>query len=186
MKQRIKSQSFSSVMLLIFSAGLVAALDQLTKYIVLLNISVTDQIPIIDGFFNLVLTFNRGVAFGMLAETHETLRVVLLSISTVLAIAVLFYLFFKEYRSDSIARIAISLILGGALGNIIDRLRIGMVVDFLDFYLNLESGAYHWPAFNLADSAIFVGVFVLLFRRPGENGNNSENKGQDKSPQPAS
>lgn len=178
MKPLISSLSLRSVLPLVLSAGLVAALDQLTKYMVLRYISITDQIPIIDGFFNLVLTFNRGVAFGMLAETHETLRVVILSISTVLALAVLFYLFFKEYRSDSIARIAISLILGGALGNIIDRLRIGMVVDFLDFYLNLESGAYHWPAFNLADSAIFVGVFVLLFRRPSEN---AENNGKHKS-----
>jgi len=140
----------------------VVALDQVTKLMALQAFEPGEIRPVFDGFFNLTLAFNRGVAFGLFADYADGVRHLLLGVSACGALAAVGYFFVREYAHDVIGRSALVLILGGAVGNIIDRVRLGMVVDFLDFYL----GEYHWPAFNVADSAICVGVFVLLFRRP--------------------
>lgn len=140
---------------------LVVVLDQTTKLAALNSFEPGDVRPVVEGVFNLTLAFNRGVAFGLFADFPDGIRYLLLGLSACGALAAVVYFFVREYAHDVIARGALVLVLGGAVGNIIDRVRLGVVVDFLDFYL----GEYHWPAFNVADSAICVGVFILLFRR---------------------
>ena len=140
----------------------VVALDQWTKLLVLRSFQPGEIRPVIEGFFNLTLAFNKGVAFGLFADFSDGLRYALLGGTAALAIGAVLYFFKREYAHDPVGRAALVLVLGGAVGNIIDRVRLGMVVDFFDFYL----GEYHYPAFNIADSAICVGVVVLIFRRP--------------------
>jgi len=139
---------------------LVVVLDQLTKFWILERFSPGDVQEIIPGVFNLILTFNPGVAFGFLANLSDQVRNIVLGITTFIALSVVGLLLFRDYRSDPIGQAALAMILGGAVGNIIDRLRIGKVVDFLDFYYK----EYHWPAFNVADSSICVGVTILVLK----------------------
>ena len=146
---------------LVLSGFLISALDQYTKYEVLRGIRHGDEFAIIPGFFNLVLTYNYGAAFGLFATFDQPIRGILLGLTTALALAVVSYFLIREYYADRIGQLALGMILGGAIGNIIDRLRLGKVVDFLDVYL----GQHHWPAFNIADSAICIGVVLLLCRR---------------------
>jgi len=141
---------------------LIALVDQLTKIMVVRNFEVGEVREIIPGFFNLILVYNPGVAFGLFADTEWAYRQIFLLGTALIAVGIVFYFFFVEYRSDSVARVSLAMIFGGAVGNIIDRLRFGEVVDFLDFYL----GSSHWPAFNVADSAICIGVVILIFRVP--------------------
>lgn len=148
---------------------MILAADQATKFMILQHLTTGSTLPVIPGLFNLVLTFNRGVAFGFMSGYPETLRLVLLTVTALTAFGAIIYFFLYEYSHDYFAQLALAMIFGGALGNIIDRVRIGMVVDFLDFYI----GQSHWPAFNIADSAICVGVAVLLFRRPKKDSINA-------------
>ena len=133
-------------------AGLVIILDQLSKWAILMLLE--DPIAV-TPFLNLVVVWNRGVSFGMF-DTAGALGPWLLS---GLALAVVAALVFWLGRIEhSLAGAALGLIIGGALGNVIDRVRFGAVVDFLDFH----AYGYHWPAFNVADSAICVGAALLL------------------------
>jgi signal peptidase II len=119
------------------------------------------QIPL-TGFFNLVLTYNAGAAFSFLSDASGWQRW-FFSIIAAGASALIVYLL-RKHAADRLFCIALSLILGGALGNLWDRITIGHVVDFLDFH----AGGYHWPAFNVADSAIFMGAMLMVidsFRR---------------------
>ncbi|MFZ2006533.1 MAG: signal peptidase II [Stellaceae bacterium] len=137
----------------------VVVLDQLSKYLVLEHFGeqgCADHREIVTGFFDLVLTCNRGMSFGMF-NTGPGLSVPLFSIAAVVIVAVLLF-WLSRVRSDLLSG-AIGLIIGGAIGNVIDRLRFGGVIDFLYFHL----GSWYWPAFNVADSAICIGVFVMLF-----------------------
>ena len=115
---------------LALSAAIVSA-DQLTKWLILGRFQLGERLPVIDGLFDLVLTFNRGAAFSFLGDASGWQR----------------YLF-----------VGLALILGGAIGNVIDRIRIGQVVDFLLVY----HGTWSWPAFNVADSAITIGAGLLI------------------------
>ena len=114
--------------------------------------------PVIDGLFNLTLSFNRGAAFGLWTGLSSGWREVVLASTILLALGVVGFLLTRPYYQSKLAQLALSAILGGAVGNVIDRFMYGAVVDFLDFYV----GSYHWPAFNIADSAICVGVGLLL------------------------
>ena len=119
------------------------------------------QIPL-TGFFNLVLTYNAGAAFSFLSDASGWQRWFFSAIAAG-ASALIIYLL-RKHAAEKIFCIALSLILGGALGNLWDRITLGHVVDFLDFYIS----NYHWPAFNVADSAIFLGAMLLIldsFRR---------------------
>ena len=143
-------------------AGLVVViLDQITKWLVLRSILLGDSIEVIPGFFNLVLTFNKGAAFGMMAGLSDGVREVVLALTTGFALVVVAFFLFTDCKRDALGQVALAMILGGALGNIIDRIRIGAVIDFLDVYY----GTAHWPAFNVADSAICIGVALLILRR---------------------
>ncbi len=137
--------------------------DQATKFWVEASFALHEVLPVIPGLFNLTLVYNPGVAFGIGADLPSSIRVFLLLFAVCFALAVLAYLYCKDYRGDRVAQMFIGAIVGGAVGNIIDRLRLGKVVDFLDFHW----GSYHWPAFNIADSCICVAVFLLVFRKPG-------------------
>jgi len=150
----------------LFLSCLIALVDQITKLAVVEYLSTSDVIEVIPGFFNLILTYNPGVAFGLMADLEWAYRQIFLTLTAVIAVGIVFYFFFFEYRRDPWARASLASIFGGALGNIIDRVRLGEVIDFLDFYL----GSYHWPAFNVADSAICIGVVVLIFRVPRKSG----------------
>ncbi len=130
-------------------------LDRLTKSVITSYLAVGDLIPVVPGFFNIVHVRNRGAAFGIFGG-GGTASVVVLAIVSAVAIAVLLYLI-KE-ATTRLQIFALSLITGGALGNLVDRVMLGEVVDFLDLYAR----GYHWPAFNVADSAITVGVVLAL------------------------
>jgi signal peptidase II len=146
--------------LIVSVAAIILVADQLTKWWALQGLRFGAPVPIIDGFFSLTLVMNPGLAFGMLGGVPESLRwmVGLLSVGAVVVLALLAA---RLLVGGGVwTRLALGLIFGGAAGNLIDRVRFGAVVDFLDFYYR----GYHWPAFNVADSAITVGVTVLAIR----------------------
>jgi signal peptidase II len=134
--------------------ALVLVLDQATKWAALAWLDPVQPIGV-TPFFNLVLVWNPGISFGLLREAGAMGPWLVTLLAVVISVALVVWLA-RETRL--VARLALALILGGATGNIIDRLRFGAVVDFLDFH----AFGYHWPAFNLADSAIVVGAAVLL------------------------
>jgi signal peptidase II len=137
----------------------ILVLDQLTKMIVDRTMPLHHSIPIIDGFFNLTYVRNTGAAFGIFAGSHEAFRLPFLILVSILALGFVF-LMLKRLPDDQIGLItALSFIIGGAIGNLIDRVLCGEVIDFLDFYWS----HYHWPAFNLADSCITIGVLITLY-----------------------
>lgn len=158
------SYQVRTVLLVLSVCVLVALADQGSKFLVTNSLSPGQVVPVIPGFFNLTLLFNPGAAFGLMSGLPNGLRQGALGVTTILALVCVLYLLFKEYRRDRLGQTALAMILGGAAGNLIDRFTIGQVVDFLDFYLTFIEP--HYPAFNLADSAICLGVFVLLFRQP--------------------
>ena len=141
-------------------AAAILVADQITKWWALHALRFGEAVPVIPGIFSLTLVMNPGLAFGMLGGVPEAFRwmVGLLSIGAVVLLAVIAARLLPT--GGPWTRLALGLIFGGAAGNLIDRLRFGAVVDYLDFYW----GAYHWPAFNVADSAITVGVTILAFR----------------------
>lgn len=144
-------------------SAVVIILDQLSKHWVVEAFSFAEILPV-TSFFNLVLAHNSGAAFSFLASAGGWQRLFFITVATV-ASAVILYLMRKHAR-QMLFSLALSLVLGGALGNLIDRIRWGYVVDFLDFYY----GGYHWPAFNVADMAITGGVILLVLdslRKPG-------------------
>lgn len=139
----------------IFMAVLTFIADQITKNWVLYGSSVAEQPVELTSFFSLVLVWNRGVSFGLFAHNAELSRWLLTAVGIGLSAMVSIWLWKSMTRFTSIAT---GMVLGGAIGNILDRLLYGAVVDFLDFHLD----AWHWPAFNIADSAICVGVCLLI------------------------
>ncbi len=132
--------------------------DQFTKYLIHQTFDLHQSYVIINGFFNLTYIQNPGAAFGIFADAGIVFRTVFLTGVGFLAIFFLGYYFQKSPESAWKTHLSFALILGGAFGNLIDRIRLGTVVDFLDFYL----GRFHWPAFNVADSAISVGLTLLI------------------------
>ena len=140
-------------------------MDQISKIVLAYNIPKYASVPVIKGFFNLVHVRNRGMAFGLMNRPGHGFKLYFLIAATLGAIVLLLFWFRKMKDEDHNITIGISLILGGAVGNLIDRIRLGEVIDFLDFYV----GSYHWPAFNVADAAITIGIFWLavntLFRK---------------------
>lgn len=146
-------------------AACVIVLDQASKAWVLANFSLMEARPV-ASFFNLILIFNSGAAFSFLASAGGWQKWFFVGLALVIAAVLLRLL--HQHAEERLLPAALSLILGGALGNVIDRLRFDAVVDFLDFH----AMGYHWPAFNVADSAITVGVMLMLvhqLRQPKES-----------------
>lgn len=149
-------------MLGIFIAFFVAFFDLLSKRMIF---AVLEQMAAESGvrspeikitdFFSLVYVWNRGVSFGMFNKLKDS-QLIFTIIQFLIIMVLFFWLFSNEKRHFTYA---LGLIIGGAFGNVIDRINKGAVADFLDFHI----GAYHWPAFNLADSCVFIGVVILIF-----------------------
>jgi signal peptidase II len=142
-------------------ALIVLVLDLASKHWVESILLHGQQIPLTD-FFNLVLTYNAGAAFSFLSDASGWQRWFFSGIAAAASILIVYLL--RKHAAEKLFCLALSLVLGGALGNLWDRITLGHVVDFLDFHV----GGYHWPAFNVADSAIFLGAMFLIvesFRR---------------------
>ena len=137
-------------------AFVILVLDLASKYWVESTLQFGQVIPL-TSFFNLVLTYNPGAAFSFLSEQSGWQRWFLSGIAGSAALLIVYLL--NRYKHERLFCLSLSLILGGALGNLYDRITLGHVVDFLDFYI----GTYHWPAFNVADSAIFIGAVLMIY-----------------------
>lgn len=142
----------------VWPATAVVILDQFSKWLLLHSLQPLAVIPVLDGFFNIVHVRNRGMAFGLLGRPDaHAWRTLLLVGASLAAIIVVVWWLTRLNRSEKWMALGLSLVLGGALGNLIDRLAYGEVIDFLDFY----AGSYHWPAFNVADAAITTGTILI-------------------------
>ena len=139
---------------LALSAAIVLA-DQFTKWLILARFRFGERLPVIDGLFDLVLAFNRGAAFSFLSDASGWQRYAFVGLA--LSVSVALMLFLRRAGSTQL-HLGLALILGGAIGNVIDRIRMGEVVDFLLVY----HGGWSWPAFNVADSAITIGAGLLI------------------------
>jgi signal peptidase II len=140
-------------------AASVVLLDQITKGLIAQRFLLHENLEVIPGFFNLTYVRNTGGAFGLLAGEASKLRTVLFLTVSCAALGIIFYLYTKLPPGKKWLDAGLAMTFGGALGNLIDRLRLGEVVDFLDFHI----GSLHWPAFNVADSAVSVGIGIICF-----------------------
>ena len=138
----------------------IVVVDQVTKIVVDRTMTLHYSIPIIKNFFNLTYIRNTGAAFGILAGSDASVRLPFLIFFSLLAIVFILVLLRRLPESEKGLITALSFVLSGAIGNLIDRLIYGEVIDFLDFYWS----SYHWPAFNFADSFITLGVMITLYR----------------------
>jgi signal peptidase II len=138
----------------------VLIVDQISKAVVSSTLGMHQVHPLIHGLLNLTRVHNTGAAFGLLAGQASALRTLFFLTVSALAIGVVCWMAWHLSPDQKAERAALSLILGGALGNMVDRVRLGEVIDFIDVYYR----GYHWPAFNVADSAITAGVILLLWR----------------------
>lgn len=136
----------------------VLALDQVTKFLIRKILTPGQSIPLISNFFDLTYILNPGAAFGILAGSSPSFRNPFFIAVSILAILLIVCYHHRHGEERLFPAFGLGLILGGALGNLLDRLRFGMVVDFLDLHI----GRYHWPAFNMADAAITIGVGLML------------------------
>lgn len=149
----------AGIPLLLMIAGIVVVLDQVTKLIIFNGLALYDEIPIIEGFFSIVHYHNPGGAFGIFAKAENGIRHILFLVVSFFALGLVFYFYRSTPRTYRFLSISFALIFGGAIGNMIDRFRLGEVIDFLDFYIR----EWHWPAFNVADSAITIGICIFVF-----------------------
>ena len=144
--------------------GLLAALDQITKFLVASGVGLYRTVPVIPGFFNITHIHNSGAIFGFLSNSDKLPVFLLLTCSSFLALGFVIFYFLKTPASERFVKLSLALILAGALGNLIDRLGRGYVIDFLEFYHKRWS----FPSFNVADSCITIGAILLVlasFRR---------------------
>lgn len=148
-----KNAAFLLVMLAVFG------LDQAAKAVVARTVGLYESRTVIPGFFNLTRVHNRGAVFGAFSKYEGDLIFWVLTISSLAALALVAYIFSRTPASETLMKSSLAMIMGGAAGNLADRLSRGFVVDFLDFHI----GRAHWPFFNVADSAITVGVVIVLF-----------------------
>ena len=148
-----------NITLFIVIASAVIALDQITKAAITSRFIMYESYKVLDGFFNLVYVMNPGAAFGFLAGASETFRYVFFIGITIVAVILIIYFLIKSKPQSMVVVLSLTLIFAGAVGNLIDRIRYGAVVDFLDVYI----GTAHWPAFNVADSAITIGAVLIIW-----------------------
>lgn len=142
-------------------------LDQATKFVIDRTFPLHHSIPVIEGFFSLTYIRNTGAAFGIFSGSHESFRRPILILFSLLAIGFILRLLWRMPKTEKGLITALTLILGGAIGNLVDRVLYGEVIDFLDFYWS----SFHWPAFNFADSFITIGVVITFFRLMIAKGN---------------
>ena len=142
-------------LILAIVSAIVLILDQATKLYIDRAMDLQESVTVVENFFNITYLRNKGAAFGFLA--HTSYRLPFFILVSVVAIAVIIVVFARLRPDQRFTAFALALIFSGALGNLIDRVRFGEVIDFLDAHWY----SHHWPAFNVADSAICVGVFLL-------------------------
>ena len=142
------------------TAVMVFVADQVTKAVVQSSIPEHTTVPVLPHFLNLVHTNNAGAAFGLFSDSPAPWKTVLLIVISGALLALVIAVMWRNHRLRWETGVGLALILGGALSNLFDRIRLGRVVDFLDVYYR----SYHWPTFNLADSAIVVGAGFLVFQ----------------------
>ena len=151
--------------------------DVWTKALVLARIDLYQAIPIIPNFLQLVHVRNTGAAFGIGANAESALVPIFLNFGAIAVFCVVVAYALRSPVEERVLQVGLHLILGGAIGNLIDRFRFGWVVDFVDVFLVWGGREHHWPAFNVADSAICVGIVLLFFdmrKKPVETGQVSE------------
>ncbi len=156
----------------LFIALAVIVVDAWTKWMVSTHIDMHDSVTLIPNLFQLVHVRNTGAAFGIGANAESHIVPVLLNIGAIGVFIVVVAYAFRTAVTDRVLQIGLHLILGGAIGNLIDRFRLGYVVDFLDVYVNWGGQTHHWPAFNVADSAICIGIGLLFLdmrKKPEES-----------------
>ncbi|MBI2970640.1 MAG: lipoprotein signal peptidase [Gammaproteobacteria bacterium] len=139
----------------IWLSVLVAALDQITKYLATRYLELHEPLAIMNGV-NLTLVHNTGAAFSILRDAAGWQRILFIGLSSVISVGIIVWL--SRFSGRALLACALALILGGALGNLWDRVSLGYVIDFIDLYYN----RWHWPAFNVADSSISVGAILLI------------------------
>ena len=154
-----RSMAIAKIVKLLMVSGSLIVLDQISKMIILRSMPLYETIPVIPGFFNITHIHNPGGAFGFMAGQGPEVRSLLFLAMSSLAAVVIVFFYLRTPAAYSWLSTALLLIFGGAIGNMIDRFRYGEVVDFLDFFV----GGYHWPAFNVADSGITVGMLILVY-----------------------
>ena len=140
-------------------ATALVALDQATKIYVHSKFRLHETVQVIENYFNITYVRNPGAAFGFLAQSHPEFREPFFLVLPPIAMLIILWVLRSVQQNDRIQIVALSMVFGGAIGNYIDRLRFGYVIDFLDFHIQNK---YTWPAFNVADSAIVVGIGILL------------------------
>lgn len=159
-------------------------LDQLTKWLVVSSLALGDRVPVIPGLFDIVYYLNEGAAFGLFSGLPDSFRLPFFYVVAVLAVFLLTYLYKTLEEGERLMSVAVALVFGGIAGNIVDRIRLEAVIDFLSFHIGdlvLEGTAFgiryrlpmEWPAFNIADSAITVAVLLIIIsavrsRRQGD------------------
>jgi len=148
--------------------------DQVTKAVIQQKYALWDTDPVIPGFFNLVHVLNKGAAFGFLNRPDTDWQIWFFVAVSLFAVGFIYSLLRTADRGDRFFIWGLGLVLGGALGNLIDRIRFGFVVDFLDFSI----GKYHWPAFNVADIAITCGAFCVIISMYMKNRREQKSSGQ--------
>lgn len=155
---------------LLVVSGVTVIFDQITKLLIAAYLLYGQDIVIIPGFFNLTYAMNPGGAFGLFAQHSVFIRVLFLFVFSLVAVCLILFIYIDVPETHPMLANGLCLIFGGAVGNLIDRVRMGKVIDFLDVHI----GDLHWPAFNVADSAICIGVAVfiyhVLFNRMPEKG----------------
>ncbi len=144
---------------LVVIGGIIVIIDQFTKFFIVKYVPLHDTVPVVSGLFNIIHIKNPGGAFGLLANLSPGMRTFIFLFISSLAVGLILYFYLKTPVSQTWLAAGFALIFGGAIGNLIDRIRFGVVTDFLDFYIS----KYHWPAFNVADSAITVGIGIFIF-----------------------
>lgn len=150
---------FALYLLILF---VLTGIDQLTKFIIVSNYSLNDSLVVIKDFFNITYINNYGAGFSILQDQR-----IFLSVVSIIAIGILVYLLITEKKSSNLTKASYLMIIAGALGNLIDRIRLGYVVDFLDFNIF----GYDFPVFNFADCCITIGCFIVIFIVLKENKN---------------
>ncbi len=147
--------------------GLLVVADQVSKWLVSKKVMLHSTVPVVPGFFNITQIHNRGAIFGAFGRANNPVVYMLLTVASLTALALVIYYFIRTPATERGLKISLSLIMAGALGNLIDRVFRGYVIDWLDFYFR----RWHWPFFNIADSCITIGAglvfFFFLTRRTG-------------------
>ena len=151
--------NIKSFFIIALIAAAVIALDQYTKYLICANLGLYGRIEVIPGYLDIIHIRNSGVAFGFLKGFGTQYKTLSLIGVAAVAVFLLGFLISQVRREQKLQAFSLAIILGGAIGNIIDRFRLGEVVDFVDAHWQ---GIYHWPAFNVADMAISIGIVLLL------------------------